>query len=108
MISRHRDDLVRERSFAVDVNGPDGASAELFVLFGRESIDGVKFIGGDERLRPFADALRTVKYRAIFPDDTPTKLLRRGTLSCGSKAGRRGCEFVMALPHEAQLAEQRR
>jgi tetratricopeptide (TPR) repeat protein len=108
IVSRHGDDLARERSFAVDINGPEGASAEFFVLFGRGSIDGVKFIGGDERLRPFVDALRAVTYRAMFPDDTPTKVLRRGTLSCGSTDGRRGCQFVMALPHEAQLAEQRR
>ncbi len=108
IVKGHGDDLLRERSFAVDGNGPDGASAEFFVLFRKGSIDGVKFIGGDERLRPFAEALRSVAYRATFPDETPTKLLRRGTLSCGSTDGRRGCQFVMALPHEAQLAEQRR
>ncbi len=33
---------------------------------------------------------------AAFPDDTPTKLLRRGLLSCS--ASTRECDFVLLLP----------
>ena len=104
VVERHRHELVQERTLNVNANAP-GGSADFFVLFARGGVEAVKFIGGDERLRSSADALRAVKYEAVFPDDTPAKILRRGTLSC--PAERRECHFVMALPRDAQLAEQR-
>jgi hypothetical protein len=60
----------------------------------------------DERLRPLADALRIVKYRALFPDETPAKILRRGTLSCSSSSQPPSCQFVLMPPLAAQFAQQ--
>ena len=56
----------------------------------------MKFVSGDEKLKIFTEALRTAAYRLTFPDDTPVKILRRGTLSCSTAAG--NCTFVLMLP----------
>jgi tetratricopeptide (TPR) repeat protein len=107
VIDRYRGELVRERIVNVDMNGPAGSAADFFVLLDRKSIEAVGFIDGDNRLKPFVDALRTAKFDATFPDEGPAKFLRRGTLSCAATEGRSVCQFVMALPRDAQLMEQR-
>ncbi len=78
----------------------DSASAEFFVLLapgagGAAQVEEVKFVRGDEKLRPFTDALRAAKFGAAFPDDTPTKLVRRGILSCDKDSG---CSLVLLTP----------
>lgn len=78
----------------------ESATAEFFVLLapgtGRNAaVEDVKFIRGDEMLRPFTDTLRSAKLAAMFPDETPTKLVRRGILSCGKDSG---CSFVLLTP----------
>jgi hypothetical protein len=60
-------------------------------------VEGGKFVGRDEMLRPAADAARAAKYDQAFPKDTPVMLIRRGTLAC--KAGAK-CTFSMALPED--------
>ena len=62
----------------------------------------MKFVSGDEKLKAFSGALRTADYHLTFPDDTPVKILRRGTLSC-STAG--GCKFVMMLPDDVRTVD---
>jgi hypothetical protein len=80
------------------------ASADFFVLLSAApggsgtTVEAVKFIGGDESLKGFAEALRTAKYEAKFPDDAPTKILRRGVLSCSTATGE--CSFVLMLPDD--------
>jgi tetratricopeptide (TPR) repeat protein len=78
----------------------ENANAEFFVLLdpapGGAKAEDVKFISGSEKLRPFSAALRAAPYPTIFPDDTPTKLVRRGLLSCSSATG--DCTFVLLLP----------
>ena len=78
----------------------EDASAEFFVLLvptpGGAKGEDVKFVSGKEKLRPLAQALRSARYPDLFPDDTPTKLVRRGILSCSASTGE--CVFVMLLP----------
>ena len=64
------------------------------------NVDGAKFISGDDNLKSLAEALRTAKYQVVFPDDSPTKVLRRGTLSCWKDSG--DCRFVLQLPQDVQ------
>lgn len=52
----------------------------------------VRFISGSEKLRSLASAVRAAKFPNIFPDEMPTKLARRGTLTCLPDAG---CVFVL-------------
>jgi tetratricopeptide (TPR) repeat protein len=70
-------------------------SADFFVLLSGAAgtpakAEAVKFVGGDEKLKIFTEALKTAEYRLTLPDDTPLKILRRGTLSCSTAKGNCG------------------
>ena len=56
----------------------------------------VKFISGDEKLRPLTGVLKSANYGFVFPDETTTKIIRRGTLFCANNAGE--CSFIMLSP----------
>ncbi len=83
-------------------------SAEFFVLLSRgagsaATVEAVKFVSGDEKLKMFTDALRTAEYKLTFPDDTPVKILRRGVLSCSTTSG--SCTFVLMLPDDVRTVD---
>ena len=68
-------------------------NAEFWVLFvSGEKVADVRFISGDQTMRPLADSIRSAKFPAMFPDATETKLLRRGILSCSQVTSE--CTFV--------------
>ncbi|MEN3326509.1 MAG: hypothetical protein V7638_1316 [Acidobacteriota bacterium] len=77
------------------------AEAEFYVVFAPDSnraaqVVDVKFIKGAESLKPLAAQLKTIKYQLVFPDSSPTKIVRRGALLCLPKPG--GCSFTMIGP----------
>ncbi len=83
-------------------------NADFFILLGGGSgqkthVDAVKFISGDERLKSFTNALQTADYHIAFPDDTPVKILRRGTVSCSVTNG--GCKFQLMLPDDVRSVD---
>jgi tetratricopeptide (TPR) repeat protein len=83
-------------------------NADFFILFGsgggmKATVEGVKFISGDEKLKSFTDALRSADYHVTFPDDTPVKILRRGILSCSTATGE--CMFVLLLPDDVRTID---
>jgi len=83
-------------------------NADFFILLsggaGSQSrVDAVKFVSGDEKLKSYTEALRTADYRLTFPDDTPVKILRRGTLSCSVTNGK--CEFSLMLPDDVRTVD---
>jgi tetratricopeptide (TPR) repeat protein len=83
-------------------------NADFFVLLSGGAgdvakVDAVKFVSGDEKLKTYGEALRTADYHLTFPDDTPVKILRRGTLSCSTVGG--GCKFVMMLPDDVRTVD---
>ena len=83
-------------------------NADFFILLsgGAGSVakaDAVKFVSGDEKLKSFTEALRTADYHLTFPDDTPVKVLRRGTLSCSMTT--RDCKFVLMLPDDVRTVD---
>jgi Flp pilus assembly protein TadD len=61
----------------------------------------VRFVSGSEELRPFADRLRTIDFGPMFPNSSPRKLARLGTLTCSATAGE--CTFVL-LPLDSTSA----
>jgi tetratricopeptide (TPR) repeat protein len=75
--------------FFILLSGGTGAAAR---------VDAVKFISGDEKLKSYTDALRTADYHLTFPDGTPVKILRRGTLSCSVTTG--SCKLSLMLPDD--------
>jgi tetratricopeptide (TPR) repeat protein/transglutaminase-like putative cysteine protease len=79
------------------------SNADFFILISGGGgsparVDSVKFVSGDEKLKSYTAALKTADYHLTFPDDTPVKVFRRGTLSCAVATGK--CEFVLTLPDD--------
>lgn len=102
VVEQHRADLQTLRTIPLGKIAPAGGTADFFVVLSSSSasakIDGVKFITGEEKLKPLSENLRNAKVDFAFPDDEPTKILRRGTLSCSQTT--RECDFVMLLPED--------
>lgn len=77
-------------------------TADFFVLLandgGKTTVEDVKFVSGNEKLKSVTDALRKADYGFTFPDDRPAKVLRRGVFSCDSITG--DCIFVMMEPQD--------
>ena len=80
--------------FFILLSGGGGAAAK---------VDAVKFVSGDEKLKSYTEALKTANYHLVFPDDTPVKIFRRGTLSCSLTTGK--CEFVLTLPDDVTTVD---
>lgn len=75
--------------------------AEFFVVFAPDAarnsqVIDVKFIKGADSLKSAILALKALKYPLVFPDSSPTKIIRRGALHCVPKPG--GCTFTMISP----------
>ncbi|MGA7090754.1 MAG: DUF3857 domain-containing protein [Candidatus Acidiferrales bacterium] len=88
---------------------PEKSDADFFVMLSPEGpgakVDAVQFISGSNSLRPFADRLRQLDFGSPFPDAMPTKLIRRGTLSCpgaSSDGAPVPCVFRLALPEDVR------
>jgi tetratricopeptide (TPR) repeat protein len=83
-------------------------NADFFILLSggggsAARVDAVKFVSGDEKLKSFTEALRTADYHITFPDDTPVKVFRRGTLSCSMTT--RTCTFALMLPDDVRTVD---
>ena len=74
--------------------------AEFYLVFTPDAsrnaqVSEVKFIKGADSLKPLAAQLKTVKYQFVFPDSSPTKIVRRGTLVCNNPGS---CTLFFASP----------
>jgi Flp pilus assembly protein TadD/transglutaminase-like putative cysteine protease len=80
----------------------ESADADFFVLLSpsgqNANVEAVQFISGSEKLRPFAERLRSLNYGPVFPDDSPVRLVRRATLSCSAAAGK--CVLLLVPPED--------
>ena len=82
-----------------DLKAP--AEAEFFVVIAPDSsrnaqIVDVKFIKGVDSLKPLAAKLKSARLPLVFPDSSPTKIVRRGSLLCLPEGG--PCTFTMISP----------
>jgi tetratricopeptide (TPR) repeat protein/transglutaminase-like putative cysteine protease len=107
-VAKYKEDLQQLRTIDLGKVAKETGSAEFFVLLSRgkgsdATVEGVKFASGDEKLKGFAEALRTAEYRLTFPDDSPVKILRRGILSCSTATGT--CAFVLILPDDVRTVD---
>jgi tetratricopeptide (TPR) repeat protein len=104
-IARYKGELESLRTIDLG-KAKETGNADFFVLLSggpTAKVDAVKFVSGDEKLKTYSEALRTADYHLIFPDDTPVKVLRRGTLSCSMTTG--GCKFILTLPEEVRTVD---
>ncbi len=77
----------------------ESVSAEFLLMVeangqGATQVTGIRFVKGSEKLRPFEAGIRSSRFAALIPEDNPTKLPRRGILSC-TAASNAGCMFVL-------------
>jgi tetratricopeptide (TPR) repeat protein/transglutaminase-like putative cysteine protease len=104
VVKKYHDELQANRTLKVADKAAFSGNAESFVLLGEgsggASVDGVKFVSGEEKLRSLDDTLRHLKFSLNFPDDTPTKILRRGILSCPQANSQ--CTYVLMLPDDVR------
>jgi Flp pilus assembly protein TadD/transglutaminase-like putative cysteine protease len=82
----------------------EAAQADFWVLLSpggkTAKVDAVKFISGSEKLRPFAAKLSDLEYGPMFPDASPIRLVRRGTLACSASTG--DCTFTLIRPEDVR------
>jgi len=91
-----RDELIKLRTVTLPNITSEAVSAEFFLLFGAGSkVQEVKFVSGSEKLKSADKALSAAVFEMPLPDDSPTRVVRRGVLSCSSISG---CAFVLYTP----------
>jgi Flp pilus assembly protein TadD len=104
VVKKYHDELQQMRTTKLNDKPPATGNAEFWVLLGTSSngasVDKVKFITGEEKLRTLEGALQHLKYSINFPDETPAKILRRGQLACSQDAA--NCTFVLMLPDDVR------
>jgi tetratricopeptide (TPR) repeat protein len=71
------------------------ATAEFFVLLGPGGKVEAKFISGSDSLKSVQKTLESTNFNVRFPDDRPTRILRRGIVGCYQYTG---CSFVLLPP----------
>jgi tetratricopeptide (TPR) repeat protein len=70
---------------------PEQLKANFYIVLSPgPKVDDVRFISGSDRLKEFTEALRSATFTLPFPDNTPTRLLRKGTLACDKE-----CTFTL-------------
>ena len=90
------EELGKLRTVTLSSITSESATGEFFLLFGAGSkVQEVRFVGGSEKLKSADKALSAAAFDMPFPDDGPTRLVRRGGLSCSSISG---CIFVLYTP----------
>jgi tetratricopeptide (TPR) repeat protein/transglutaminase-like putative cysteine protease len=96
-VNKARDELSGMRTYWIRKAGTKTGTAEFFVLIrAGGKAEGVKFISGDDSLHSADKSIAAIKFNQSFPDDAPTKILRRGVLTCSKTDS--SCNFVLLLP----------
>jgi tetratricopeptide (TPR) repeat protein len=90
------EELNKMRTVKLERVTPEPATAEFLIIFGAGSnVEEVKYVSGSEKLKAGEKVLSGAAFHLPFPDDGPTKLLRRGILNCSAVSG---CSFVLYPP----------
>jgi tetratricopeptide (TPR) repeat protein len=97
---RTDEDLGSMRTVHLNRIVPGSASADFFLIFtaGPKVLD-VRFINGSEKLKSATATLISAKFNVPFPDDVPTRIVRRGLLSCFPVTG---CSFILYNPDDVR------
>lgn len=95
------------RTFKLDPfpEKPKGhANAEFNLIFeSGPKLTSVKFVSGADELRDAGAFLQSAKIDIVFPDDHPTKILRRAVLDCEPEIP--GCILVFVPPFSVTSAQ---
>jgi Tfp pilus assembly protein PilF len=75
----------------------NGTFATFGIVFSKDStVEEVKLLRGPDELRPAEPLIAALKFDVLFPDDTPTRILRLGALKCFPTDG--NCTFELISP----------
>jgi tetratricopeptide (TPR) repeat protein/transglutaminase-like putative cysteine protease len=100
LVENERESLSKSRTLTVSVGGGAKGHAEFVVLLASPSaVEAVRFISGDEALRPLGDALAKASVGRVFPDEVGAKIIRRGVLVCSSTTA---CSFTFMPTDDAK------
>jgi tetratricopeptide (TPR) repeat protein len=91
------EELSKERTVSLPRLLSGHASAEFFVLLAPgPKVEDTKFISGSDQLRSAGKALAQAQFKAFFPENSLSRVVRRGILACYPLTG---CNFVL-MPTE--------
>lgn len=100
LVSQAKPELTTHRTFSIGKGSGENSEADFLVLLspgGKDpKVEAVKFVSGNQNLRPFAERLRAVDFGPMFPDAAPARIVRRGTVACSAATG--NCTFTLILP----------
>jgi len=95
LVAESKPALERERTFTLNPATAKDGTADFFIVLAQSGrVEGAKFISGSDALKPLEKDLLALNYNSSFPDSTPTKVVRRGSLTCEKGA----CKFVLMDP----------
>jgi tetratricopeptide (TPR) repeat protein/transglutaminase-like putative cysteine protease len=104
LVAKSKPELTKIRIFPAGDLLKENARADFFVLLSpggkNPKVEAAKFISGSQDLRPFAEKLRATDFGPMFPDASPVKIVRRGTLACSAASG--ACSFTLTLPEDVR------
>jgi Flp pilus assembly protein TadD len=108
VVEKYRDELQQQRSVKLPNTSKQEGKADFFLLLsvapGSDAIgEAARFVSGDEKLKGLADVLHSAKYHQTFPDETPVKILRRGTVTCTAASSE--CTMLFALPEDVSSVD---
>ena len=102
LVKQAKPELAARRTFSIGKGPSENSQADFLLLLSPGAkdpkVEAVKFVSGSQNLKPFADRLRTVDFGPMFPDFTPARIVRRGTLACSAQTG--NCTFTLILPED--------
>jgi tetratricopeptide (TPR) repeat protein/transglutaminase-like putative cysteine protease len=100
LVHKARPEFNALHSFSLKGLAKNNVAADFLILLSPEGTDGgstkvesVKFVSGSESLRALEVRVKSFDYGAMFPDASPVKIVRRGTLSCAAGTG--NCIFTL-------------
>jgi tetratricopeptide (TPR) repeat protein len=107
-VEKNRNDLQQELTIKLSSAAKLDGNADFFILASAgqgaiATLEDSAFASGDEKLKALNTQLRTARYEQQFPDETPVKIVRRGTVSC--KAGSSECTFLLIPPTDARSVD---
>ena len=104
LVAKSKPELSKIRIFPAGDLLKENARADFFVLLSpgakNPKVDAARFISGSQDLRPVAEKLRAIDFGPMFPDASPAKIVRRGTLACSAATG--SCTFTLILPEDVR------
>jgi tetratricopeptide (TPR) repeat protein/transglutaminase-like putative cysteine protease len=81
-IEKGRGELLAMRTRKLDASGK--GKGDFFVLASPAKNDQVKFVSGDAEIKALADVVKSTNLNLQFPDPSSVRVLRRGTVTCGT------------------------